>query len=86
MNQRRDESFVLTGERRIDCVPELMIDHKQTVRYRLDLTEAQVKYITALVEVDEGEHAEMAPAMFDELQGMLVYHRQGIDGPPSGGM
>lgn len=78
----RDEASELAGNNRVDCVPPIMIDQAQTVRYRLDLTEGQLKYLYDLVSVDEGENAEnLSSKHFEELVGMLVYHKQGIDGP-----
>jgi hypothetical protein len=73
--------FVVEGPR-VDSVPPVLLTEQVSVRYRLDVTEAQLNYLHDLVSVDEGDHAEdLSSTEFDELVGLLVYHHSGIHGP-----
>ncbi len=79
---RLDGVFEDGGGSRIDCVPHVMFTEKVNVRYRLDLTEQQLNYLHALVvDIDEGDNAEMPNGQYDELVGQLSYHHAGIHGP-----
>lgn len=72
--------FAIEGPR-IDVAPDLFRVRDARVLYRLDVTETQLLYLYALVEVDEGEHANMPDKELDVLSDILAYHKGGIDGP-----
>lgn len=69
------------NEGRIDVVPA-NLQQVAPVLYRMEVTEAQLDYLHALViDIDEGENAQMPPAEFDRLHDVLEYHHKGIHGP-----
>lgn len=76
------DGFRATDAPRIDCVPPVMFTEKVGVRYRLELTEAQLGYVYDLMSVDEGEHAdELSSREYDELVAQVCYHHSSIHGP-----
>lgn len=72
--------FAIEGPR-VDIAPDLFCVRDARVLYRLDVTEAQLLYLYALVDIDEGENASMSDKELDVLRDVLAYHKGGIDGP-----